>query len=36
MLFVGTPSTTPTVPTVAAVSGSAGTNIVRIGANCHF
>ncbi len=35
-LFVGTPSTTPTVPTVTAVSGSAGNNIIRIGANYHF
>jgi len=35
-LYVGTPSTTPTIPTITAVSGNANTNIVRAGINYHF
>jgi len=35
-LYVGTPTTIPPIPTVTSVSGSANTNIVRVGINYHF
>jgi outer membrane immunogenic protein len=35
-LYIGSPSTAPTIPGVTGGSGSASTNIVRAGLNYHF